>query len=206
MCGRYASGITPTEFMLLVDAICGGGEVPGGYRPSWNIAPTQMAPVLRRSGAAMLRWGLVPKWWGKDSGPINARAETAASKPMFRSAYKSRRCVVALSGFYEWRPQDKQPFYIQPAEPRPLLFAGLWEQRDELETFAILTCDANDFMQPIHHRMPVVLSDEGASHWLDHPDPSLLVPCGNAALRAHQVSKRVGNARNNDIELIAEEK
>ncbi len=190
-------------------------------RRRFNIAPTQEAPVVRvsKDGAremAMLRWGLVPAW-SKDIGVgtkmINARGESVAEKPAFRDAMAQRRCLVPASGFFEWRgmPGRKQPFAITVPD-RPLFaFAGLWERwrpRDgePVETFTIVTTDANDAVAPVHDRMPVILPKETEDAWLrgEVTDASaLLKPYeGSIALRA--VSRTVSNVNNEGPECLAD--
>ncbi|HEY2627622.1 MAG TPA: SOS response-associated peptidase [Usitatibacter sp.] len=184
-------------------------------RRRFNIAPTQEAPVVRvsKEGAreiAMLRWGLVPAW-SKDIGAgtkmINARGETVAEKPAFRDAMAQRRCLVPASGFFEWRGMTgrKQPFAITVPD-RPLFaFAGLWETwrprgGEPVETFTIVTTDANDAVAPIHDRMPVILPKEAEEAWLGAgvaEAGALLKPyAGPVALRA--VNRVVSNV-NNDV-------
>ena len=163
--------------------------------PRYNVAPGQFAPVVPYQAGGdggdggdrrldLLRWGLIPPW-AKDEKfgwrTINARGETVAAKPAFRSAFKRRRCIVPVSGFYEWRapPSDapkqtpKQPFYITPRAGPILALAGLWERWSggadgaSLETFTIVTTEANAGMAPLHDRMPVILSPETYDLWLD---------------------------------------
>ncbi len=154
----------------------------GPLKKRFNIAPTQLAPVVRvgESGAreiAMLRWGLVPAW-AKDlsSGTkmINARSEGVEEKPAFREAVKRRRCLVPATGFYEWKPEGrrKQPFAITLAGRQLFAFAGLWEswkppQGDAVETFTIVTTDANPPVRDVHDRMPVILPREAEDEWLE---------------------------------------
>src|SRR5262249_8129107 len=151
-------------------------------RPRYNVAPSQLVPVVRLGADGgrqleLLRWGLVPSW-AKDEkigySLINARSETVAEKPSFRSAFKQRRCLVLESGFYGWAPRDgkKQPwlFGLQGAEP--FAFAGLWErwekgEGDPLETCTIITTEANDTVRPVHNRMPVILPHDSLAAWLD---------------------------------------
>ena len=131
MCGRYSLTVTPDELYRLF-----GIDDKLNLQPRFNVAPTQAAPVVRKTGGKknmdMLRWGLIPPW-SKDvsiaSKLINARGETVAEKPSFRSAYESRRCLVPVDGFYEWRTEGgkKQPFRIGFREGKPFAFAGLWE-------------------------------------------------------------------------------
>lgn len=166
------------------------------------------------SELAMLRWGLVP-FWAKDPSignrMINARAETVAEKPSFRSAYKKRRCLILADGFYEWRKEGdgKTPYFISLADGSPFAFAGLWEdwnskESDEsLQSTAIITTAANDFMAQLHQRMPVVMLPEQAERWLGG-DMELLskVIDNSPAFRAWPVDRKVNNARNEDATLI----
>lgn len=191
-------------------------------RKRFNIAPTQEAPVVRVNEAggrevAMLRWGLVPSW-SKDAAAgtrmINARSETAAQKPYFRNAFRSRRCVVPATGFFEWKgePGRKQPFAITAADQPLFAFAGLWEswhdksepQAPALETFTILTTEPNEAVAAIHDRMPVILPADRVQDWLTATSAAaqaLLAPyAGQVAIRA--VSKRVGNPRNDSPDVL----
>ena len=162
----------------------------------------------------MLRWGLVP-FWAKDPSignrMINARSETVAEKPSFRNAYKKRRCLVLADGFYEWRKEGdvKTPYFISLADGLPFAFAGLWEdwnskESDEsLQTTAIITTAANDFMATLHQRMPVVMRPAEAARWLDG-DMELLPELidDSPAFQAWPVDRKVNNARNEGADLI----
>jgi putative SOS response-associated peptidase YedK len=162
----------------------------------------------------MLRWGLVP-FWAKEPSignrMINARAETVAEKPSYRAAFRYRRCIVLADGFYEWRRENdtKTPYYISLASGAPFALAGLWENwtdkasGESLQTTTLITTVANDFMQPLHHRMPVVLQPDSASEWLAG-SAELLEQAADRAprLRAWPVNRRVNNARNEGAELI----
>ena len=180
----------------------------------FNIAPTQQAPVIRAANdgsareLAMMRWGLVPSW-AKDlkvgTRMINARSDGVESKPAFREAVKQRRCIVPATGFFEWQgePGHKQPFAITLPQQQLIAFAGLWERwkapgGEALETFTIVTTDANEQVAPIHDRMPVILPMEAIDTWLHAPAPEaakLLVPwTGPLALRA--VGKYVSSVKN----------
>jgi putative SOS response-associated peptidase YedK len=162
-------------------------------KPRYNIAPTQRAPVVRSDvdgtrELVEIRWGLIPSWADDrsiGSRMINARIETAAAKPAFRSAMRQRRCLIPADGFYEWQKQgrDKQPIFVHRSDDEPFAFAGLWEQwRDEeqqpLETFTILTTAASDQLRPLHERMPIILRSENYATWLDLAigDPATLQP------------------------------
>ena len=197
-------------------------------RKRFNIAPTQQAPVIRAAPdasreLAMLRWGLVP-FWSKDlkagTKMINARSEGIEAKPAFREAVKARRCVVPATGFFEWRapgewnvgqgePGHKQPFAITLPGQELIAFAGLWERwnpaaGDAVETFTIVTTDANESVARIHDRMPVILSMDAIDTWLAAPPDEarkLLKPYeGAVELRA--VGKRVSNVNNEGPECL----
>lgn len=181
MCGRFTLSTPASEIATLFDGL----EIPP-QEPRHNICPTQDVLAIRQLDqqpqAAMLRWGLVP-FWAKElkigARMINARSETVFEKPSFRKAAKSKRCVVVADGFYEWTPvagqKKKQPWLIARTDRSPLLMAGLWETwRDKsqpdsppVETCTIVTTAANEFMSPIHDRMPVFLTVEQLPFWLD---------------------------------------
>jgi len=193
------------------------------FSPRFNIAPTQsvMTISLDANGKRLglkRQWGLIPSW-AKDPGigskMINARSETVAEKPAFRSAFRSRRCLVPASGFYEWQATGakvKQPWHITPADGPSLVFAGLWESWNDptgnrLESCTILTTTPNSVMSEIHDRMPVILDAEAFPVWLDPTiDPealqSLLVPCPDEWLEKVPISTRVNNVRNDDPDCI----
>jgi len=214
MCGRFAF-YSPSEATAALFGVHASTEVV----PRYNIAPTQFIAALRNDEEnspelAMLRWGLVP-FWAKDPSignrMINARAETVAEKPSFRNAYKKRRCVILADGFYEWRKEadGKTPYFISLADGSPFAFAGLWEDwsskdtDESLQTTAIITTAASDFMAQLHHRMPVIVRPELVSRWLGG-DPQLLSEAiGNPPdFRAWPVDRRVNNARNEGTDLI----
>lgn len=218
MCGRYtlyeSSAGFPRQFGVEDDTFL--------LTPRYNIAPMQVAPVVRQDQDGkrrihLMRWGLVP-FWSKDEALstklINARAETLQEKPSFRSAFKTRRCIIPASGFYEWKPVagGKQPYYIHSAQGLYLGLAGLWEHwkkpdGETLETFTIVTTDANESMRALHDRMPVIISPSDYSAWLTAEAksdvlPHLLQPCAPELLGMYPVSKEVGNVRNDSPELI----
>ncbi len=214
MCGRFAF-YSPAE----ATAALFGAATSASLEPRYNIAPTQDIAAVREGAEGgrelvLLRWGLVP-FWAKDpaigSRMINARAETVAEKPAYRAAYRHRRCLVLADGFYEWqRGNDgKTPYYISLASDEPFALAGLWEQwkdrqsDDVLETATLITMEANDFMAPLHHRMPVVLQPETADEWLAGSNELLdSIAERMPALQAWPVDKRVNNARNEGADLI----
>ena len=188
-------------------------------RKRFNIAPTQEAPVVRVGAGgerelATLRWGLVPAW-AKDlkagTKMINARAETVAEKPAFRAAMRERRCIVPATGFFEWQgePGRKQPFAITLPGTPLFAFAALWESwkpRDgaPVETFTIVTTDANEHVARIHDRMPVILPMDAVETWLTGPPDAalaLLKPyAGETVLRP--VGKYVSNVNNEGPECL----
>jgi putative SOS response-associated peptidase YedK len=194
--------------------------------PRYNIAPSQPVAVVRQAAdgtreLVKLRWGLVPSW-AKDVSVgnqlINARSETAATKPAFRAAMRQRRCLVPTDGFYEWKKvgKQKQPYFIRRADDKPFAFAGLWERWSDaegrpLETCTILTTDANDVLRPLHERMPVIVEPADYSAWLDpaRTDPDQFRPLF-ASLTSEQlisspVSTHVNSPANDDAECLAPE-
>lgn len=220
MCGRFAF-YTPAEAVVRLFNV----ELTEELELRYNIAPTQPAPVVRRwedetSRLSLLRWGLIP-FWAKDPAIgnrlINARAETAGSKPAFRQAYRKRRCLVLANGFYEWQKAGggKIPWYITHASAEPFAMAGLWESWSRtadrpLETFTILTTAANERLSPIHQRMPVVLGSDATRVWLDREsgedDLSATVAAAQGTpFEAVPVSRRVNNPANEGPELIEPE-
>ena len=166
----------------------------------------------------VMRWGLVP-FWAKDlkigARMINAVGETVSAKPAFRAAFKKRRCLVLANGFYEWRKEGKRkvPTYIYPRNGGPMAFAGLWEtwrspEGQVVQSCTIITTEANPFIQPLHHRMPVILSDETQALWLDPLTEDrkilepLLVPAPVEMLTSHTVSDTVNSVKNQGPECI----
>jgi len=181
-------------------------------RRRFNIAPTQEAPVIRRDGAgipgiAILRWGLVPSW-SKDLAAgtkmINARAESVATKPAFRDAYRLRRCLVPATGFYEWKgvPRRKQPYAITLPRQPIFAFAGLWESwhpahGEPVQTFTIITTDANETVARIHDRMPVVIAPEDVDTWLsgEPAEAGALLKPYEGPVNVRAVTRLVSNSR-----------
>jgi len=176
MCGRFVCIIPPEELVKIFALV----ETPL-VEPRYNVAPSQQVSVVRSAGdhniLAPLKWGLVPSW-SKDpsigSHMINARSETIAEKPSFRQAIKYNRCIIPTSGFYEWKAESgkKQPYYIHMANGSPMCFAGIWEtwtapDSSVIETFSILTTTSNKIIEPLHDRMPVILSPENYPIWLN---------------------------------------
>ncbi|BAZ31528.1 hypothetical protein NIES4074_40010 [Cylindrospermum sp. NIES-4074] len=219
MCGRFTLNQSAEALAQFFHV----QEVPD-FTTGYNIAPTQMVATLLHNSESnqrefhQLRWGLIPSW-AKDPGMgaklINARAETVAEKPAFRSAFKRRRCLVLADGFYEWQRQQgkKQPFYFRLQDGQPFGFAGLWERwqslsGEEIASCTILTTAANELLQPIHNRMPVILEPQDYNLWLDpqveKPEvlQPLLHPYPAQAMTAYPVSTWVNNSRHNSPECI----
>jgi putative SOS response-associated peptidase YedK len=219
MCGRFVT-TTPAEAIArMVKAV---NPVPN-VAPSWNIAPSQQAMAVRKhlkTGERhldLLTWGFVPHWADDlktERKPINARAETVASSPMFRTAFAHNRCLVPADAYYEWRaaPDGKQPYAFARQDGAPMMLAGLWDiwqgtDGVRLRSFTLITTDANDIARPIHDRMPVIVEAEGWPLWLGEEDGdagALLCPAGAAILKAWPVSRRVNSPANNDAQLLDE--
>lgn len=211
MCGRF----TLTADLEQLAERFSFHAAPLAVQPCYNIAPSQ--PVLTVIGAGerragFLRWGLIPAW-AKDPAignrMINARAETLAEKPSFRRALQKRRCLVLADGFYEWKPEGKTktPLYITLKAHEAFGFAGLWETwkssaGETIHSCTIITTTPNTLMESIHHRMPVILSREAESRWLDRSieDPARLLPLLTAypaaEMTAYAVSPAVNSPRN----------
>ena len=222
MCGRYAR---KSDKQRIADAFhVAAGHVPE-FPFSFNVAPQSFQPVVRnsRENAAreivLMRWGLVP-FWAKDQkvgySTINAKAETIATAAAFREALKRRRCIVPADAFYEWQKLDakhKQPFAIALKSGEPYGFAGLWdrwkaEDGQPLETFTVITTDANELVAPLHDRMPVILEPKDYDRWLDvsdkdaRPPVDLLRPFPAEKMTAWPVGREVGNVKNDCPELM----
>lgn len=214
MCGRFAF-YSPTE----ATAALFGVNVSMSIEPRYNIAPTTDIAAIRNGEdnereLVKLRWGLIPSW-AKDPSignrMINARAETVAEKPSFRAAYSRRRCVVLADGFYEWHREGdvKIPHFISLASGEPFALGGIWEHwldkesGEVIQSAALITTEANAFMQPLHHRMPLILQPESANDWLAGDKTMLEDAAKNAPpLREWPVDRRVNNARNQGEDLI----
>ncbi len=212
MCGRFTQAAPGDQIAELFELT----ETPD-LAPRYNIAPTQDVAAVRAAPGGgcelvMLHWGLIPSWAKEraiGARMINARSETAAEKPSFRSALRSRRCLIVADGFYEWQRLGgrKQPYFIALADGRPFGFAGLWERwagdgGAPVESCTILTTAANGTVAPIHDRMPVILGREQHAAWLDPgvADTAgvlpLLRPLPDDAVRAFPVGLLVNNPAN----------
>ena len=217
MCGRFTLISNISELQLRF----GFAMEPAEVQPRYNIAPTQQVLAVVNDGerrGEMMRWGLVPSW-AKDvkigNRMINAVSETAATKPAFRSAFRRRRCLVLADGFFEWRKEGKQrvPLYFSQKSGEPMAFAGLWEnwqspEGEWIRSCSILTTAANSFIEPIHNRMPVILSAETEPLWLDPMTETpanlepLLIPAPSDLLDAREVSQAVNNVRNQGPDCV----
>ena len=218
MCGRFAffaKGHFGYESLQLP-------EPPPFER--YNIAPSQEILAIRtdletgRPEWALLRWGLVPVWFKEPMGkrPLsNARAEGIETKPSFRGPIRHRRCIVPASGFYEWRRQGtgKQPYFVRPAAAEVFALAGIWDhgegkQGEVIESVAIITTSANELMQPIHDRMPVILEEEDVAEWIAPATKfekalTMLKPYSAARMMTYPVSSVVNSARHDGPECVA---
>lgn len=224
MCGRFTS-TTPAS--VLADFFDAEAEIEDG-EPNFNVTPTSdVMVVLEEAGQRRLAlhfWGLVPSWAESPaigSRLINARSETAATKPSFRSAFRRKRCIIPVDGFYEWievpERKRKQPVFISARDGRPLAFAGLWEQwrpkeggvgENSLRSCAILTGPPNGVIAPLHHRMPMILARSDWETWLD-PDnedvellQSMLRPAPESLLQWWPVSLAVNSVRHRGASLV----
>ncbi|USG60357.1 SOS response-associated peptidase [Sneathiella marina] len=218
MCGRF-NLTSPVEAIRQLF----GFQASPNLQARYNIAPTTQIAAVRlpsnksASGTELFsaHWGLIPSWAKSaeySAKMINARSETVADKPAFRSAYKSRRCLIPSNGFYEWQKlgkTKKQPWLISLQDTPLFAFAGLWESWTDpegktLESCTILTTKAADSIAFIHHRMPVIIDKAKFGQWYEGgSEDDLLQPFDSAKLTFHKVSQSVGNVRNDDASLIA---
>lgn len=216
MCGRFTQGFSETHYTMRLDG--GWTPAPQDLTPTWNMAPSRQALVLHDddSGhvAELLYWGFLPAWADPSGSKlINARVETAATKPYFRDAWRSGRCLVPADGWYEWKVTagGKQPYFIHRADDEPLFMAGLYATNPQLKvtSFAILTTEAKGELREIHDREPLVLSPEAAREWIRRDLPAAdIAAIAKLALTAesfswHPVSTKVNSAKNDGAELIA---
>ncbi len=220
MCGRFTLSTPAQTLQKLFDL----PEVPE-LPPRYNIAPSEMLATVRlpegkpSRGLAGLRWGLIPPWaTDPDVGNrmINARAETVATSPAFRGAFRRRRCLIPADGFYEWQRQGryKQPFYLHMRDGSPFAFAGLWEhwkgpEGQVIESCTLITTEPSELVRPVHNRMPVILDPDDYALWLDpgmndvEPLKALLRPYPPEQMEAYPVSQMVNSPANDDPACIA---
>lgn len=234
VCGRFTSLTPPDELAAIFATADPSPSLFDEFRPNYNVAPTTRVAAVANDSEGHRRlgrfqWGLVPHWSKDPSGSarlINARSETVFEKPSFRSSASSRRCIVPMDGFYEWRTvydtprpakSPKEPVYVTRSDGQPLAVAGLWaswrdpaagEEAPWLHTCCIVTTAANDTMAPIHDRMPVILEHDDWSTWLDvsHTNRdelnALMVPAEIDVMRVIDVAPIVNSIRNNGPDLI----
>jgi len=213
MCGRIANGTKPGYLRERFDEAAASDMLNDvGLMPRYNVTPGQFLPGIRTRPDktkewAVFRWGLIPRWAKPDRIPdrtFNARSETVAEKPTFREAYKHRKCIVPISGYYEWTGEKgaKQPYYFHSKDNDVLVLAGIWETwRHEdtiVDSCTILTTEADKNLERYHHRMPVFLDDELSALWLDNSGSSLELVLNNSHtnnIDIYPVSKDVNNGR-----------
>ena len=219
MCGRFS--LTPDLDKLQLRFGFKAADL--SYTPRYNVAPPQEVLTVTGEGeedvAQLMKWGLIP-FWAKDPSignrMINARAETVVEKPSFRQAFQKRRCLIVADGFYEWRKEGKNkiPMRIILKSGEPFGFAGLWETWKSpdgrlVKSCTIITTTPNSVIEPIHNRMPVILTSEGEALWLDlnHSDPSelreLLLPYPADQMDAYEVSTLVNSPGHDAPECVA---
>ena len=212
MCGRMAITL-PHDAMAQMFSAAADNDLP--VVENYNVCPTQTISVAVSDGdnrrLRPMRWGFVPQWYKSPTdGPllINARSETIHEKPAFREACRKRRCLIAADGFYEWKRvegETPEPYFVTRADGAPMVFAGVWQGWDEINTCAIVTCDANADMAPVHHRLPVVLETDQFAKWLGeegHGAATLMKAAAPGALRLRRVSTKVNSNRASGPELI----
>ncbi|TAM91187.1 SOS response-associated peptidase [bacterium] len=219
MCGRFGLyDIDPDTWWRQFHA-----RFKGEWQPRYNIAPTQQILAIRnddRDTISPIHWGFVPAWSNDPTkvgfSNINAKVERVATSPVYRGAFKRRRCLILANCFYEWRKGGggaKTPYLVRMRSGEPFAFAGLWERRDRdgeapLHTCVILTCGPNDLMAPIHNRMPVILSSAAYDAWLEPGEvqPADLMPTlqpyPSEEMDAFAISTRVNSVRNDDRSIV----
>ena len=216
MCGRYAAFLPGDALAALFQL---AGPLPN-WAPTWNMAPTRSAPAVRLHPEArdrrldLLRWGLVPHGIAslkETRHPINARAETLATTPMFRDAFARRRCLIPADAFYEWQTADgaKLPWAIARADGAPMVFGGVWEgwrspESEIIRSFAIVTTAACPASRPLHERMPLILEAADWPLWLGEVpgNPASLLRSSATAFRRWRVATSVNNVRNDSAALL----
>ena len=232
MCGRY---YRRSEKQQIAERFRLGQIDDFPLAPDFNVAPTTFQPVIRQSRDSeerelvLMRWGLIPSFAShladfKGITTMNARAETVAKSATFRASFERRRCLVPVDGFYEWKKLDerktpaKQPFAFSMRNREPFALAGLWDAWKEpkksvqgvdtwLQSFTIITTEANELMSPVHNRMPVILHERDWNRWLDRtpaeqPPIDLLRPFEPDEMQAEACNPLVGNVKNNGPEML----
>ena len=209
MCGRYTLRSVDRIRIALGNRI----ELPD-IGPRYNIAPSQpVLTVIKLDQAKEMAWGLIPSWSKEPKPIINARSETLDERASFRESFEHRRCLILADGFYEWRRagKAKQAFYFQMKDGHAFGFAGIWDRwrngETAIDSCAIITTDANELLEPIHNRMPVILREESYKHWLDpEVNPGelkkLLEPYSSEEMKSHPVSSWVNRADVDNEELV----
>ena len=213
MCGRFT---VRTARRVKLDGVR-NSDLP--FEARYNIAPTQEVLVIADFGSGLeltkLVWGLIPARTSDGKRFINVRAETIEIKLSFSESFKRRRCLILSDGFFEWKSsaKSKQPYYFQMTDESPFAFAGIWDSwgtREQTTTCAIITTTANETLEPIHHRMPVILRPETYQLWLAPQSDvaslrKLLVPFPASKMSAHPVSRAVNFPQNDNPDLINRE-
>jgi putative SOS response-associated peptidase YedK len=212
MCGRFTQNYTWEQVYAFLSVF----GPPRNLQPHYNIAPTDTVDVFRlgkdgRRELLPMRWGLIPGWWKKSAKEVpatfNARAESVADKPMFRTAFKERRCIIPASGFFEWTgpKTQRQPHLFTAADGSPILaFAGLWDRwrdpaaGDEILSSTIIVCGARKWMERYHDRMPVILAARHFDAWLDGTLGPETLKCAAELQREWPVSRRINRTGEGD--------
>jgi putative SOS response-associated peptidase YedK len=212
MCGRFTIKMTWAElvalYRLTMDA------PPHNLRPIYNVCPTDPVDVILaeedKRQLVQMRWGLIPRWWSKwlkdaKIATFNARAETVETKPFFRDAYKRTRCLIPLSGYFEWQDtaHGKQPWYFTARDGSPILTAaGLWDEwknretGEKLKSCTMIITEPNEFVAEVHDRMPALLQKDQFQAWLSGgAGKEILLPAPNEYLQRWAVSKRVNSSK-----------
>jgi putative SOS response-associated peptidase YedK len=229
MCGRSTYKLTWEQIVALYRLTL--APAPHNFEPRFNVCPTTtIDTIIAPDGKRELmraRWGLIPSWWSKPIKELklatfNARAETVTTKPFFKTAFKRKRCLIPVSGYYEWQdtPGGKQPWYFTPRDGSPALtIAGLWDEwknpetGEPLKSCTMIIAEPNAFVAEVHDRMPVLLSEVQFGPWLSgQAGVEYLKPAGEDVLRKWPVSKRVNSSRADDndptlidkVEVVAE--
>jgi putative SOS response-associated peptidase YedK len=212
VCGRFTVKATWNElvalYRLTMDA------APHNLRPRYNVCPTDPVDVVTaeegKRELVPMRWGLVPRWWSKPlkelrMATFNARGETVETKPFFRDAFKRTRCLIPMSGYYEWQTISggRQPWYFTASDGAPrLTTAGLWDEwndratGEQLKSCTMIITEPNEFVAEVHDRMPVLLTEDQFTPWLrGEAGKKMLRPAPNDYLQRWQVSKRVNSSK-----------